>query len=193
MGVNAELYFMGCVFHSLKFQPLFALTLLLNLLFKSLKNDPTLKRVKSFVKRLIQIASPEQPSFLCGVLFLLSEVIKIKPGLKSMMEQAEEDDEEEHFEDVVLSDDEKSDTEDNGTSETKNQGPSWTFLDDNTKNKLYNTASRNPLYAGAEFTCTWEIFPLLSHFHPSVEHFARSVLKGEQIEYKGDPLQDFTL
>ena len=31
------------------------------------------------------------------------------------------------------------------------------------------------------------------HYHPSVRHFAEQIVQGTRIEYKGDPLQDFTL
>merc|ERR1719414_1017827 len=33
---------------------------------------------------------------------------------------------------------------------------------------------------------------MTSHFHPSVSHFANSILEGSDIKYNGDPLQDFT-
>ncbi|XP_057314957.1 CCAAT/enhancer-binding protein zeta-like isoform X2 [Hydractinia symbiolongicarpus] len=179
-------------------------TMLLNLLFKSMKNDPALKRVKSFIKRLLQLCSQEQPSFSCGVLFLLSEIIKVKPGIKTMMQQIEDEDGEEHFKDVVASDCEvgiENDSQENDDviredttgEETKPTRPSWTFINKDTKNETYDINHRNPLYAGAEFSSVWEAIPLLKHFHPSVQHFSSSVLQGEIIEYKGDPLQDFTM
>jgi len=51
----------------------------LNLLFKSLKADRDLIRVKAFVKRFLQVLSSGvgcqgEPSFICGGLFLLGEV-----------------------------------------------------------------------------------------------------------------------
>eukprot|EP00111_Clytia_hemisphaerica_P022985 TCONS_00067631-protein len=178
--------------------------MLLNLIFKAVRDDPILKRIKTFVKRLLQVSSQSQPSFLCGILFLLSEVVKKKQGIKSMFNQPEDDDEdEEHFKDVILEaeeeeagdetkekDDEKDVIEDSKEEKT---GPSWTFRATNKDTTHYNIHARNPLYAGAEYTCAWELTSISNHFHPSAQHFADSLLKGEDIVYKGDPLDDFTL
>jgi len=180
-------------------------TMFLNLLFKSLKNDPVTKRVKSFIKRLLQTSSQNDPSLLCGILFLISEVIKGKPGINSMMLQAEELDEEEHFVDAVpegetnekLEDDEECENKDvDFKKETPTEAgkgkASWTFQKADAIIG-YNIRHRDPLYAKAEETCLWEILPLLSHFHPSVTHFATSVVNGKEIGYQGDPSEDFTL
>jgi len=51
----------------------------LNLLFKSLKLDENINRVKAFVKRFLQalMTGPGfEPSFICGGLFLLGEVLE---------------------------------------------------------------------------------------------------------------------
>src|SRR5579862_9047576 len=49
--------------------------LYLNLLFKSLKSDTNTSRVKAFIKRIVQITSMHSPGFICGALFLLSELL----------------------------------------------------------------------------------------------------------------------
>lgn len=57
----------------------------LNLLFKSLKLDNDLQRVKAFVKRFLQalLSGPGyEPSFICGGLFLLGELFTVTPGLR---------------------------------------------------------------------------------------------------------------
>lgn len=46
----------------------------LNLLFKAIRADADLERVKAFVKRMIQIAGYHQPPFICGIFFILSQV-----------------------------------------------------------------------------------------------------------------------
>ena len=46
----------------------------LNVLFKSIKSDPSMNRVKAFVKRMLHVCSCHSPSFTCGCLLLLSEV-----------------------------------------------------------------------------------------------------------------------
>ncbi|GMH49823.1 hypothetical protein TL16_g00626 [Triparma laevis f. inornata] len=39
----------------------------------------------------------------------------------------------------------------------------------------------------------WEAANLMFHFHPSVRNFASKVVASDAIDYKGDPLKDFTL
>ncbi|XP_073249023.1 CCAAT/enhancer-binding protein zeta-like [Porites lutea] len=179
----------------------------LNILYKSLKADPSLQRVKAFIKRILQICSFQQPSFICGTLFMISELTKLKPGLKGLTQQPEEDDDEEHFVDIH-SDEERDADENNNTSD--NESLSGTV--DKTKGaynapkdphavkhsgantaQLYNPNHRNPLYSGAESSCSWELNRLSRHYHPTVCLFASTLMKGGDIEYKGDPLQDFTL
>jgi len=172
-------------------------TMLLNLLYKSIKADPTLKRVKSFIKRLLQMSIHENPSFACGILFLLSEILKINPGAKSLMTQPEGDDEEEHFVDIKDEGDSQEESQEtvekDGVDNIDKEKKSWTFIDQNKKTIKYQINHRNPLYTGAEQTCAWDVSSFTNHFHPSVVHFAKSVVNGSPIEYKGDPLQDFQL
>lgn len=61
----------------------------LNLLYKSLKADAVLRRVKAFVKRLLQVSAQQNASFICGALFLVSELMKAKPGLKVLLQGGE--------------------------------------------------------------------------------------------------------
>ena len=125
-----------------------------------------------------------QPSqLLCGLLFLLSEVLKARPELGSLKhflkEEAggggekfkDEDDEEEHYEDV-------KEEEDGHQEEVKKEGssvvvPGWTFkssagsLSAHAERNCYDPTARNPLYSGAGRTALWELERLSNHFHPS--------------------------
>src|SRR3954469_3213421 len=84
-------------------------SLYLNLLYKALKNDLNVRRVKAFVKRIVQVLGLHQPSFICGIFFLIRELEKTFPGLSSLFDQPEdnEDDDEEVFRDVLDEDDEQ--------------------------------------------------------------------------------------
>lgn len=62
-------------------------SMFLNLLYKSLKADIVLRRVKAFVKRLLHVSAEQNASFACGALFLVSEVMKAKPGLKMLLQE----------------------------------------------------------------------------------------------------------
>lgn len=46
----------------------------MNLLYKALRADDDLKRVKAFVKRIVQVAAYHQPTFICGIFYLIDKV-----------------------------------------------------------------------------------------------------------------------
>ncbi|KAL8686978.1 MAG: hypothetical protein Q9218_006726, partial [Villophora microphyllina] len=75
--------------------------LYLNLLFKSLRSDLNVNRVKAFAKRLLQVVAMQQPSFACGALYMLRELEGIFTSLATWTDDAEADasDEEENFHD----------------------------------------------------------------------------------------------
>ncbi|XP_076990111.1 CCAAT/enhancer-binding protein zeta [Tamandua tetradactyla] len=188
----------------------------LNLVYKSLKADIVLRRVKAFVKRLLQVTCEQTPPFICGALYLVSEIIKVKPGLRSQLDNHLESDDEENFIDIGDDEDiekftdadkemetetirkvEKEKTASESHMKTKNRElASWVHFDNLKGGKQLNTYdpfSRNPLFCGAENTSLWELKKLSEHFHPSVALFAKTILQGNYIQYSGDPLQDFTL
>ncbi|XP_007671470.2 CCAAT/enhancer-binding protein zeta isoform X2 [Ornithorhynchus anatinus] len=189
-------------------------SMFLNLLYKSLKADVVIRRVKAFVKRLLQVTCGQMPSFICGALYLVSEILKVKPGLQTQLQDHPEREEEENFQDVanVGSDDdddgiekftdadkEPEEAETKAESHTEAGGTesaSWVHLE-NLKGRKevssYDPLSRNPLFCGADHTSLWELKKLSEHFHPSVALFAKTILQGDYIQYSGDPLQDFTL
>ncbi|XP_056873188.1 CCAAT/enhancer-binding protein zeta isoform X4 [Takifugu flavidus] len=173
----------------------------LNLLYKSLKADIVLRRVKAFVKRLLQVSAEQNPSFVCGALFLTSELMKAKPGLKLLL-QGNRDEEDEEFKDLTDDDEEcfvDADKEEDGVSvepEEAKPAASWVHhqnLEGGKRLQSYEPLHRNPLFCGADHATLWELRMLSLHFHPSASLFAKAVLQGESIEYSGDPLRDFTL
>ncbi|XP_026779107.3 CCAAT/enhancer-binding protein zeta [Pangasianodon hypophthalmus] len=181
-------------------------SMFLNLLYKSLKADIVLRRVKAFVKRLLQVSCEQSPTFACGALFLVSEVMKAKPGLKLLLQEGDE--EEEKFQDLKGENDDDDDEEERfvdadkieeGQSEKPQQNKpaaSWVHhqnLEGGKDMEMYDPTHRNPLYCGANHSTLWELQKLADHFHPSVALFAKTILQGGHIQYTGDPLQDFTL
>ena len=62
----------------------------LNLLFRSVNRDSNVSRVYAFLKRSLQICSHSKPSLICGILYLVSEVIKNRPKLRTCIQQPEE-------------------------------------------------------------------------------------------------------
>jgi len=120
----------------------------LNLLYKSLKEDNSLVRIKSFIKRILQICTFHKVPFICGSLYLVSEIIKQKPGLLVMITQPEDNEsDEEEFKDVT------EDEEGSDASEKENK--------ENNKEKKtstkYDGRKRDPLYTNVDNSCIWEL------------------------------------
>ncbi|MCI4389622.1 hypothetical protein PGIGA_G00100230 [Pangasianodon gigas] len=147
-------------------------SMFLNLLYKSLKADIVLRRVKAFVKRLLQVSCEQSPTFACGALFLVSEVMKAKPGLKLLLQEGDE--EEEKFQDL------KGENDDDNNTTTN-------YDDDDEEERFFIFCSIFNLFLAMK------IATLADHFHPSVALFAKTILQGGHIQYTGDPLQDFML
>jgi ribosome biogenesis protein MAK21 len=117
----------------------------LNLLFRALKNDLNVKRVKAFAKRLIQIITLHQPPFICGVLYLLRELEETFPGLKSLFHDQEEwDDVDEVFLDVS---DGHVDAEPATESSER-------------RRDMYDGRKRDPEHSNADKSCLWELVSL---------------------------------
>ncbi|KAG0727219.1 CCAAT/enhancer-binding protein zeta [Chionoecetes opilio] len=56
-------------------------TAFLNLVYKALSTDTSDPRTLAFFKRLLQVSQYQGPSVACGVLYLVSEVVKERPSL----------------------------------------------------------------------------------------------------------------
>lgn len=144
----------------------------LNLLYRALKADVSIKRVKAFVKRLLQVIHLHEPPFICGVLYLINELITTFPTIKSMLSTPEDnadDSGEEHYDDVA----EEGEAQANGDKTSK--APS------------YDARKRDPEHAQADLSCLWELLPLQAHYHPSVHVLASKIVNQEPIKEKPDP------
>ena len=167
----------------------------LNLLYQTLKSDLNVKRVKAFIKRLLQVVTLHEPPFACAIIYLVSELEKTFPSIKSMLEQAEEneDSDEEHFVDA---------SEEIGGVQLANSS-------DNIEPKApqsrvrYDGRKRDPEHSNADASCLWEIVRMTltkchkvidfhkilfqSHYHPSVSLFAQRLLSQAEMPPKPDP------
>lgn len=159
--------------------------LYLNLLFRSLKADLNIKRVKAFTKRLIQIITLHQPPFICGVLYLIRELETTFPGLASMITDPEDggDDDEEVFRDVP--------EEVEPTAQEPERLRESLLRPDRAekqprKEGIYDGRKRDPEHSNAEKSCLWELLPFVRHFHPSVAMFADRLLQSAEMGAKPD-------
>ncbi|KAL2015942.1 hypothetical protein VTK56DRAFT_4514 [Thermocarpiscus australiensis] len=150
--------------------------LYLNLLFRAMKNDVDVRRVKAFVKRLIQVLCLHQPSFTCGVLFLIAELQTTFPDLHTLLDEPEDggDDDEEVYKDV---------REDGSQAAGEPQQASEKVT---RSGSAYDGRKRDPEHSNAHRSCLWELVPFLSHYHPSVCVFATNLLTRQKTLSKPD-------
>lgn len=134
--------------------------LYLNLLYRSLKNDVDVRRVKAFVKRMLQVCYLHEPSFVCGILFLVAQLEGTFPDLKTLLNEPEEDGEEEEFYVDAPATGEDFDA--------RRQRPGH-------KRQGYDGRRSDPRLADADQSCLWEVMPYFRHFHPSVSIFASNL------------------
>ena len=155
--------------------------LYLNLLFRALRSDLNVKRVKAFAKRLLQVVAMHQPSFTCGTLYLLRELEGVFANLEAFIDQPEEDndDEEETYRDVQEATtngrDSEADPYENAAEVTKIQKP-----------QNYDGRKRDPEHSYAARSALWELTPFLTHYHPSVSLFATRLLTHDPMPPKPD-------
>jgi ribosome biogenesis protein MAK21 len=145
--------------------------LYLNLLYRALKADVSIKRVQAFVKRLLQIIHLHEPPFICGVLYLIKELIVTFPSIKSMLSTPE---------------DNASYSGDEYNEQDVGEKPS-TGVNRSTDHLRYDPRKRDPDHAHADISCLWELLPLQAHYHPSVNVLASKLLNQEPITEKADP------
>ncbi|KAI1419732.1 CBF/Mak21 family-domain-containing protein [Xylaria sp. FL1777] len=143
--------------------------LYLNLLYRSLKADVDVRRVKAFVKRMLQILNLHQPSFVCGIMYLAIELSIAFPDIKTLLSVPEEND----VEEAALS--AASDASVNNVSDG---------IQETRPGNIYDGRKRDPEYSNAHLSCLWELLPFLKHYHPSVDVYAKNLLNGEKANQK---------
>ncbi|KAK5628477.1 hypothetical protein RRF57_004192 [Xylaria bambusicola] len=143
--------------------------LYLNLLYRSLKADVDVRRVKAFVKRMLQVLNLHQPSFVCGILYLAIELSVAFPDIKTLLSVPEENDVEEAAPSV---------TPEGANNDASNR------LHEKRASNTYDGRKRNPEYSNAHLSCLWELVPFLKHYHPSVDVYAKNLLNSEKANQK---------
>jgi len=145
------------------------LTLYFNLLYKAMKYDTNSNRVVAFGKRLLHTAFHFNPAVTSGALFLVSEVMKLHPGLSSSALTTEG-----HM----------------MKFDASKREPSSAFITAVHEEKTGNDEKVKASSGTEENASMWELSLTLHHYHPSVCKFSTDL---GAIEYNGDPLRDFTL
>uniref|UniRef100_A0A8D8TM19 CCAAT/enhancer-binding protein zeta n=1 Tax=Cacopsylla melanoneura TaxID=428564 RepID=A0A8D8TM19_9HEMI len=196
--------------------------LFLNVVYQSVDKDENEARVRTFIKRLLEVCMTCPVPLACGILFILSQIIQRRPQLlytKQMshsmggtasLQGLEDDDDEEKYEDVKTEEDDKDTIppipNQTPTTITLNDddeedvkpviGGSWVHrahLGPKTRSDRFEPLHRNPAFANGDKAVFTELEALTHHFHPTVTLFASNILSKSWVSYSGDPLVDFTL
>lgn len=64
----------------------------MNVVFKAIRNDNNIDRAKALIKRCLQICFIQKPAFICGMLLIVSELMKHRPQLKDFVTKPENHD-----------------------------------------------------------------------------------------------------
>ena len=155
--------------------------LYLNLLFRALRSDLNIKRVKAFSKRLLQVVAMHQPSFTCGTLYLLRELEGVFANLAAFIDEPGEDsDDEEVFKDVP------ENVTDGDIPQEDQQTSNAVASSKPLKSLKYDGRKRDPEFSNADHSSLWELTPFLHHYHPSVSLFATRLLTHSPMPPKPD-------
>lgn len=150
----------------------------LKLVISSSMYDPNSERCIAILKRLLQTAASAEPSYICCVLIIISQVLNNKNSLWKYIEQ------------LKLSNQHLTSQSD-GQIKDKDEK-----VEEKSLSKLLyeNLNKRDPKYVLNN--CLVEITIFLDHYHPTVQKWTKQIVenfKTEPIEYEGDPLLDFSL
>ncbi|KRX91708.1 CCAAT/enhancer-binding protein zeta, partial [Trichinella pseudospiralis] len=176
-----------------------ALALLFQVL-DSMSQDFSDQRIRAFVKRLLQVCLMAPAPFICAALLVISQALHGR--LKRFIAIANQLVDDDHEEQEKVNDEEEKELENEKIKQTLNESSHTDDDNQQTVNNVYgnvycfreyNIAGREPLHANADRESLVELLLLRNHYHPTVAVFAESLLKGNHINYSGNPLDDFSL
>lgn len=166
-----------------------------DLLYTIVVADFSTDRVCAFFKRLFMTTLHCETRVVVATMVFFARVVQERPAVgvllknphQGVQDQVQEE-EDEQYQDVELSDGENGAAHKNGTNGApkKESGSS--------KSVGYDPMKRNPLYANAGKAGLPEVECLKGHYNPAVRKIATLISTGQfgQIDYKGNPFEDFT-
>ena len=178
-------------------------TLFLNLLYRSMKYDPSERRTLAFLKRIVICSTQCPPQIAAGLIFMCAEVCKSKKFLIRMLIRS----------DVVEGTNIGEDKYDGNSNDYKGKSRETAVMNKSKTGEnglphssdtaaatgdsfgVYDGTKREPLFAvtGAA-PALWELALMRHHFHPSVRAFSRSFLEPpHEVLFHGDPTTEFSL
>lgn len=150
------------------------------IIHRAIQNDPIPDRAQAFIKRLLQIAFYFPPARVCGVLIIISKVLRKRKQLNR----------------DGLAPEEETPEEQEPTNDSDNDlDPETPKIKSESHRRVtrYDPFHRSSEHAGAKYTVKYELSRYLEYFHPTVQNFAQSIINNSPLTYYGDPLKDFSL
>ncbi|KAL9701049.1 hypothetical protein quinque_004490 [Culex quinquefasciatus] len=124
------------------------------IIHRAIQNDPIPDRAQAFIKRLLQVAFYFPPARVCGVLIVISKVLRKRKHLTQDGQTPEEE-----GDDVLAQSPE--DAGDNDAEEPKVK------TENNRRVTRYDPFHRSSEHAGARYTVKYELARYLEYFHPT--------------------------
>lgn len=166
------------------------------LIYKAVKKDTNYERAQAFFKRLLQMCYVNEISFAAATILLINEVLKYRKELRSLMfskEKLLDSDDEEVFVDADTKPKKRNKKAKRKEKEVVEEA-SAEAAKDVSKDKLeYDPSKLDPQYANADKTAFWELDVLRNYYHPTIREWTQNLILGKEIDYSGDPLQDFSM
>jgi ribosome biogenesis protein MAK21 len=168
-----------------------------DLMYTIVTSDFSTDRICAFFKRLFMTTLHCETRVVVATLVFFARVVQEKPAVGVLLKNPhqgiqddvqDEDAENEQYHDAELSDGERTAPKKNGVQASgKNESKTH-------QSSCYDPQKRNPLYTNAGKAGLPEVECLKGHYNPAVRKIATLISKGEfgQIDYKGNPFEDFT-
>lgn len=176
--------------------------LFLELLFSALKADHSIERKCACVKRLLQNACHAESNTMIAVLIFVNKLATEENGLNQLLFNSEKVDIDEEDERLKGLDDSDSDEIEQLKNWNDPQAIEKKQAEDDKKLETgellsngYSLDKRDPVHAGGNVACLWELIYFSKHYHPSVSRIAKEMLTrldSTTVSYTGNPLLDFS-
>lgn len=165
-----------------------------DLLLNFVKNDHSSERILAFIKRLFNTVIHCDSKIVITALIFYAKIAQHKVILQNLIHNktklAMDNNGEEAYKDVEESEEEEIRPAERALIKEREKAKESEVV----PITGYDSGKRNPLYANSQESFLWELLLLRNHYNPVVRKLVSVILnlKFEDIDYKGNPLNDFS-
>lgn len=136
---------------------------------KAMYHDQSLKRIKAFVKRLLQISFYTPSNLTAAIMMVLHDLFTSRKELEILFIPKTP----KHGKSGRINQQNLISSDENNTTESSDE---LTSNQESPKVEAYNAFHRVPMFAGAQYAHFYELFLLRKHYHPSIKIFADNII-----------------